>query len=67
MREMVIFKLAFKNIKKDFKFYAPFLLILMVFVFVFSTLLALARGKMRTITCVLIYAVFCLIKTHFSS
>lgn len=45
MREMVIFKLAFKNIKNDFKFYAPFLLILMVVVFVFSTLLALAIGS----------------------
>ena len=45
MREMVIFKLAFKNIKRDFKFYAPFLLILLVVVFVFSTLLALAVGS----------------------
>ncbi len=44
---MGIFKLAFKNIKRDWKFYVPFLLILLVFVFVFSTLLALAIGSSR--------------------
>lgn len=42
---MVILKLAFKNIKRNLKFYAPFLLILLVFAFVFSTLLALSFGS----------------------
>ena len=42
---MVIFKLAFNNIKRNLKFYAPFLLILIVFAFVFSTLLALSLGS----------------------
>jgi putative ABC transport system permease protein len=42
---MVIFKLSFNNIKSNLKFYGPFLLILLVFVFVFSTLLALAIGS----------------------
>ena len=41
----MIFKLAFNNIKRNPKFYAPFLLILLVFAFVFSTLLALAVGS----------------------
>ena len=41
----MIFKLAFNNIKKNLKFYVPFLLILLVFAFVFSTLLALALGS----------------------
>jgi len=42
---MMIFKFALKNIKKNYKFYAPFLLILLIFVFLFSTLLALAIGS----------------------
>jgi len=42
---MVIFRLAFKNIKRNLKFYAPFLLILLVFSFVFTTLLALSLGS----------------------
>ena len=37
-----IFKLAFQNIKRHFRFYGPFLLILLVVVFVFCSLLALA-------------------------
>ena len=41
---MELFKLAFKNIKRNLKFYVPFLLIIIVLAFVFSTLLALALG-----------------------
>lgn len=41
----MIFKLAFNNIRGNLKFYAPFLLTLMVFAFVFSTLLALSIGS----------------------
>jgi len=41
----VIFKLAFNNIRGNLKFYAPFLLILIISAFVFSTLLALSIGS----------------------
>jgi ABC-type lipoprotein release transport system permease subunit len=42
---MAMFKLAFKNIKGNLKFYAPFLLVILVLAFVFSTLLALALSS----------------------
>jgi len=40
-----IFKIALKNIRKNLKFYGPFLLILLVFAFVFTTLLSLSLGS----------------------
>lgn len=42
---MHIFKIASKNIRKNLKFYVPFLLILLFFSFVFTTLLSLALGS----------------------
>jgi ABC-type lipoprotein release transport system permease subunit len=42
---MVIFKLALNNLKRNPKFYTPFLLLLTLFAFIFCTLLALSLGS----------------------
>lgn len=42
---MMIFKIAYNNIRKNPKFYIPYLLILIVFTFLFTTLLALSFGS----------------------
>ncbi len=41
----MIFKIAYNNIRKNPKFYIPFILILIVFTFLFTTLLALSFGS----------------------